>query len=154
MPGLRILTDFEHIAQNCNLAPLRHGTNRIHRGTHGFWIGVVGIVDKAQSADLRYLHAVAAGHKRVESCLDGRVVEIIISADPNGYQTIIHLPVFGVISLILSAWTTNVSNAYSAGLNFVMAFNAPDNRRREVTVAAGIVGIILGLCGILTRAAI
>ncbi|WP_376746273.1 cytosine permease, partial [Priestia megaterium] len=52
---------------------------------------------------------------------------------------------------MLSAWTTNVSNAYSAGLNFVMAFNTPDNRRREVTIIAGTIGIILGLCGILTR---
>ena len=61
------------------------------------------------------------------------------------------LPLFGVISLILSTWTTNVSNAYSAGLNMVMTFNSPDNRRREVTVIAGVVGIILGVCGILTR---
>lgn len=63
----------------------------------------------------------------------------------------IGLPLLGVISLILSAWTTNVANAYSAGLNFVMAFNTPDNRRREVTIIAGTIGIILGLCGILTR---
>lgn len=61
------------------------------------------------------------------------------------------LPLFGVISLILSTWTTNVSNAYSAGLNLVMTFNTPDNRRREVTVIAGIVGIILGVMGILGR---
>lgn len=61
------------------------------------------------------------------------------------------LPLLGVISLVLSTWTTNVSNAYSAGLNFVMTFNAPDNRRREVTVLAGVVGIILGVVGVLSR---
>ena len=61
------------------------------------------------------------------------------------------LPLLGVISLVMSTWTTNVSNAYSAGLNLVMAFNTPDNRRREVTVIAGVVGIILGVCGILAH---
>lgn len=61
------------------------------------------------------------------------------------------LPLLGVISLVLSTWTTNVSNAYSAGLNFVMTFHAPDNRRREVTVLAGVVGIILGVVGVLSR---
>ena len=61
------------------------------------------------------------------------------------------LPLFGVVSLILSAWTTNVSNAYSAGLDMVMAFHVSDNRRREVTIIAGVIGIILGIMGILGR---
>lgn len=83
--------------------------------------------------------------------LGAMLTKMTTDYDISSVLITIGLPVFGVISLILSAWTTNVSNAYSAGLNFVMAFNAPDNRRREVTVAAGIVSIILGLCGILTR---
>jgi cytosine permease len=61
------------------------------------------------------------------------------------------LPLMGVISLVLSTWTTNVSNAYSAGLNLVMTFNTPDNRRREVTVICGIIGIVLGVIGVLSR---
>ena len=61
------------------------------------------------------------------------------------------LPILGVLSLVLSTWTTNVSNAYSAGLNLVMTFNTPDNRRREVTFIAGVIGVILGVCGILGR---
>ena len=61
------------------------------------------------------------------------------------------LPVLGVISLVLSTWTTNVSNAYCAGLNLVMTFNTPDNRRREVTFLCGILGIILGVVGVLGR---
>lgn len=61
------------------------------------------------------------------------------------------LPLFGVVSLVLSTWTTNASNAYSAGLNVVMTFNISDNRRREVTVIVGILGIILGVMGILSR---
>ena len=57
----------------------------------------------------------------------------------------------GVLSLVLSTWTTNVSNAYCAGLNLVMTFNTPDNRRREVTFICGIIGIILGVVGVLGR---
>ena len=59
------------------------------------------------------------------------------------------LPIVGIISIILSTWTTNSSNAYSGGLDIVMAFNIPDNKRREVTIAAGIIGTLLGACGIL-----
>ena len=59
------------------------------------------------------------------------------------------LPVIGILSIILSTWTTNSSNIYSGGLDVVMAFNLPDNRRREVTVVAGIIGTLLGAFGIL-----
>lgn len=61
------------------------------------------------------------------------------------------LPVIGILSIILSTWTTNSSNAYSGGLDIVMTFNIPDNRRREVTIAAGLVGTVLGACGILNH---
>ena len=61
------------------------------------------------------------------------------------------LPIIGVISIILSTWTTNSSNAYSGGLDIVSAFNIPDNRRREVTIIAGVIGTLLGACGILNH---
>lgn len=61
------------------------------------------------------------------------------------------LPLLGVISLIISTWTTNSTNAYSAGLNIVMALKLKDNRRREATLIAGIVGIILCDLGILNQ---
>lgn len=61
------------------------------------------------------------------------------------------VPVMGVTALILSTWTTNSTNAYSSGLDLVMAFNIPDNRRREVTIVAGIVGTVLGALGILNH---
>ena len=59
------------------------------------------------------------------------------------------LPFIGILSIILSTWTTNSSNIYSGGLDTVMAFNLPDNRRREVTVVAGIIGTLLGAFGVL-----
>lgn len=59
------------------------------------------------------------------------------------------LPFVGILSIILSTWTTNSSNIYSGGLDVVMAFNLPDNRRREVTVVAGVVGTLLGAFGVL-----
>ena len=61
------------------------------------------------------------------------------------------LPIIGILSIILSTWTTNSANAYSGGLDIVAAFNIPDHRRREVTIAAGVIGTILGACGILNH---
>jgi len=63
----------------------------------------------------------------------------------------IGLPLLGVISIVISTWTTNSTNAYSAGLNIVMALKIPDNRRRETTFIAGMIGIILGAVGILSH---
>ena len=59
------------------------------------------------------------------------------------------LPLLGIIALIISTWTTNSTNAYSAGLNIVMAFKLKDNRRREATLISGIIGIVLCDIGIL-----
>ena len=59
------------------------------------------------------------------------------------------LPLLGMLALVISTWTTNATNAYSAGLNIVMALKTRDNKRREVTLIAGIIGIILCDLGIL-----
>lgn len=61
------------------------------------------------------------------------------------------LPFIGILSIVLSTWTTNSSNIYSGGLNLVMTFNIPDHRRREVTIIAGVVGTLLGAFGILSH---
>lgn len=53
------------------------------------------------------------------------------------------LPLLGITALVISTWTTNSTNAYSAGLNIVMALKLNDNRRREATLISGIIGIIL-----------
>ena len=59
------------------------------------------------------------------------------------------LPVLGVLVLILASWTTNSLNAYSAGLDAVMVFAAPDRKRKLVTVLVGAAGILLAVAGIL-----
>lgn len=62
---------------------------------------------------------------------------------------LVGLPILGVLAIILSTWTTNSSNAYSGGLNLVMSFKIPDNRRKEITIIAGVLGTVLGAFGIL-----
>ena len=63
----------------------------------------------------------------------------------------IGLPLLGIIALVISTWTTNSTNAYSAGQNIVMALKLKDNRRRDATLISGIVGIILCDLGILSH---
>lgn len=60
----------------------------------------------------------------------------------------IGLPIVGMLVLILATWTTNVGNAYSAGIAMVNALNLRDDRRAIVTAICGIVGILLSLGGI------
>ncbi len=58
-------------------------------------------------------------------------------------------PIIGIITLILATWTTNVSNAYSAGISLVNAFKLDSSKRPLVTLVAGGVGTILAAVGIL-----
>ncbi|MGN8713468.1 cytosine permease [Hornefia butyriciproducens] len=60
----------------------------------------------------------------------------------------IGMPVIGMLVLILATWTTNVGNAYSAGIAMVNTLKLKDNRRAIVTAICGIVGILLSLGGI------
>ena len=58
------------------------------------------------------------------------------------------LPAIGMIVLILATWTTNVGNAYSAGIAVVNMFKLRDDRRAIVTAICGLIGIALSLGGI------
>ena len=58
------------------------------------------------------------------------------------------MPVVGLLVLILATWTTNVGNAYSAGIDIVNIFKMKDDKRAIVTLISGIVGILLSLGGI------
>jgi len=58
------------------------------------------------------------------------------------------MPVIGLLVLVLATWTTNVGNAYSAGISLVNIFKLKDDKRALVTLISGIVGIALSLGGI------
>lgn len=58
------------------------------------------------------------------------------------------IPFLGLIVLILATWTSNTTNAYSAGISMVMLFNLKDNKRAATTLVAGIIGTILALAGL------
>ncbi len=82
------------------------------------------------------------------------ILGIIMTKIANNYDISLVLievgiPILGVASMILSTWTTNATNAYTGGLDTIMIFKLPDNRRREVTLVVGLIGTILGATGIL-----
>lgn len=64
------------------------------------------------------------------------------------------IPVLGMIVLVLSTWTTNTLNAYSAGLNIVLMFKLKETSRAKVTLISGSVGTILAVAGILDHLAV
>ncbi len=59
------------------------------------------------------------------------------------------IPILGLIVIITASVSTNSLNAYCGGLDAIMTFNLPDNKRREATAGVCIVGVILALTGIL-----
>ena len=59
-----------------------------------------------------------------------------------------------MIVLILSTWTTNTLNAYSAGLDIVLMFKLKETSRGRVTLISGIAGTLLAVLGILDHLAI
>lgn len=63
--------------------------------------------------------------------------------------TKVGLPVVGMLVLILATWTTNVGNAYSAGIAAVNMLKLPDDKRAVTTAICGLVGIALSLGGII-----
>ncbi|MCI8646323.1 MAG: cytosine permease [Firmicutes bacterium] len=54
------------------------------------------------------------------------------------------IPVLGLLSLILSTWPANSSNAYSAGLGLIKVFRCSDKHRMKVTLISGIIGTVVG----------
>lgn len=62
----------------------------------------------------------------------------------------IGLPILGAAILILATWTTNTTNIYSSGINFVMLLRLKDDKRAMATVVSGIVGTIIAMTGFAT----
>lgn len=82
-------------------------------------------------------------------CLGVLITKVTGDYDITTVLASVGLPVLGVLVLILASWTTNSLNAYSAGLDAVMVFGAPDRKRKLVTVLVGAAGILLAVAGIL-----
>lgn len=61
----------------------------------------------------------------------------------------IGLPAVGLIALVLSAWTVNASNVYSAGLGFAVMLGKGEGGSKLTTAVSGVAGIVLAVGGIL-----
>lgn len=57
-------------------------------------------------------------------------------------------PILGLLVLVLATWTTNVSNAYSAGFALLSLTKGRDDRRWLYTLIAGVLGTLLSVFGI------
>ncbi len=61
----------------------------------------------------------------------------------------IGLPAVGLIALVLSAWTVNAGNVYSAGLGFAVMLGKGEAGSKLTTAISGVLGIALAIAGIL-----
>lgn len=59
------------------------------------------------------------------------------------------LPAAGLVALVLSTWTVNASNVYSAGLGFSVMLGRDTDNRKSTTAVAGLIGIAFAAAGIL-----
>ena len=59
------------------------------------------------------------------------------------------VPIVGMLALLFATWTTNTTNFYMSGLNFVRLFNLPETKRPHVTALACTFATILTLIGIM-----
>lgn len=60
----------------------------------------------------------------------------------------IGIPILGMLVLIAATWTTNTTNAYSGGINAVLMFNLPENKRAAATMISGVLGTVCALLGL------
>ncbi|MGN0718639.1 MAG: purine-cytosine permease family protein [Anaerovoracaceae bacterium] len=79
------------------------------------------------------------------------LTKIVGENDLSLVMCMIGLPVLGTIVLILATWTTNTTNAYTAGINMVMLFKLKDEKRAFVTGVAGLIGTVLAVAGLLNN---
>lgn len=61
----------------------------------------------------------------------------------------LNMPIVGMLALLLATWTTNTTNFYMSGINFVRLFNLPETKRPHVTAIACAFAAVLTLAGIM-----
>lgn len=86
----------------------------------------------------------------IATCLIGVLLARVTGVyDVSLVLSYVGLPVLGLLVIITASVSTNSLNAYCGGLDTIMTFNLPDNRRKEATAAVCIVGMVLAILGIL-----
>lgn len=77
------------------------------------------------------------------------LTKIIGENDLSLVMCMIGMPLLGTVVLILATWTTNTTNAYTAGINLVMLFKTEDDKRALITGISGVIGTVLAIAGLL-----
>lgn len=77
----------------------------------------------------------------VTSVADADITQVLTSHVP--------IPAIALLTLIVATWTTNVTNAYSAGIAVVNGLGLKDSSRAKATLIAGTIGTLLAILGIL-----
>lgn len=77
------------------------------------------------------------------------LTKIVGENDLSLIMCMIGMPLLGTVVLILATWTTNTTNAYTAGINLVMLFKTEDNKRALITGISGVIGTVLAIMGLL-----
>ncbi|MEG1494562.1 MAG: cytosine permease [Gordonibacter sp.] len=98
----------------------------------------------------------------VLSCLVGVIPAALVSlaagaalaivtgqADIAVIMNSIGMPAVGLVALVLSAWTVNAGNVYSAGLGFAVMLGKDEGGSKITTAVSGLAGIALAVAGIL-----
>lgn len=124
----------------------------------------VGFVAVAGVIAPDYARQARTGRDAVLGCLLGLVPAAVMLAASGALLAIsqhthdiveiyarLGLPLLALSVLIVAAWTTNVMNAYSAGLALGGLFGWPAERRGLATLVAGGLGSVLAAVGILER---
>ena len=90
----------------------------------------------------------------IVTMLAGSVLAIhcgVVGMDTQSIVTMlasIGSPILGLLILVLATWTTNVTNAYSAGFGLLNLTRAKDNKQAVCTLTAGVLGTLLAVLGI------
>ena len=102
---------------------------------------------RADTAKSTYIGMIPAG---VALLVLGAIMSLVAGTyDITLIMGEIGVPILGAIILILAAWTTNVTNIYSAGISVVALFNVSGSKRALATMVCGAIGTVLGAMGIM-----